>query len=103
MQYHSSARPRHASGLPLYLTPEGYLAVIPPLTIRPTPEGTHEVGAMLLVRPNESRWHHCTTGDLAPLLDAWGADPEGTMAQEFGWRWLGAPAQTKLSLEDLLA
>jgi hypothetical protein len=104
MQYHAADRPRGANGLPLYHTPGGWLAAIPQLSISPTPMGTHRVSMMLLVAPNEAKWFHHETADLAPLLDAWGADPEGTMEYQFGWKWRGAMvAKGGLSLEDLLS
>lgn len=111
MQYHDSGRPRHTNGLPLYQTPGGWLAVIPQMAISPHPQGGYTVGVMLLVGPNSAQWHHTRVMELGPLLDAWGADPEGTMEGVFGWRWRGdLPRESisprpkvELSLDDLLS
>lgn len=106
MQYHASDRPRQANGRPMYRTPGGWLAAIPNLSIDPAPTGMFRVSVMLLVAPNEAQWFHHETADLAPLLDSWGADPEGTMEATFEWKWRGlAPSVTPpgMSLDDLLS
>ena len=100
MQYHAADRPRGPNGLPLYRTPDGWLAVIPQLNIRPSPDGGYQISVVLLVAPNEAQWFHHTTADLAPLLDDWGADPEAAMMEYFHWKWRRAAG---LSLEDLLS
>lgn len=101
MQYHASDRPRGANGLPLYRTPAGWLAAIPQMAISPLATGGFRVGVMLLVAPGSAQWHHAEVHELAPLMDAWGADPEATMEETFQWKWRGAPRG--LSLDELLS
>ena len=107
MQYHSHDRPRGPNGLPLYHTPGGWLATLPQLSVAPANDGSWRISVMLLIRPNEAQWFTHNTFDLGPLLDDWGADPEGTMTAAFQWKWRGGdpgqqPIKTTLTLDDLM-
>jgi len=104
--FHDPARPRLGNGVSMYLGPQGPIAALPSVYVRPHPLGGYTLEVFLMVGPNAARgfFHHCE--DLEEFFSAYREDPEKVLGERFGYAFdltqvQGPKKASSLSLEDL--